>query len=247
MGIVNLTDNSFFVSSRCSGVESARDLIAKHLSEGADIIDIGACSTKPGAEEVSLETEWARLEPVLKDLPQGIRLSIDTFRSEIVHRAHETIGPFIVNDISAGRKDPSMLPLVGSLGMEYIAMHSLEHTSDYCDYGGNILKAVHSYFEEFALKAGDNGIENWILDPGFGFGKSIEQNWELLLGLETLSNLGRPVLVGLSRKSMIYKPLGLTPETCLTQTLEAEKVAAGKGAAILRVHDVAATKGYFSR
>lgn len=240
MGIVNLTDNSFFVSSRCKGVESARELIARHLSEGADIIDLGACSTKPGAQEVSLETEWAHLEPVLKGMPSGIRLSIDTFRSEIVHRAYQTIGPFIVNDISAGRKDPYMLPLVGSLGLEYIAMHSLEHTSDYCDYGGNILKAVHSYFEEFALKAADNGIKNWILDPGFGFGKSVEQNWELLLGLETLGDLGRTILVGLSRKSMIYKPLGLTPETCLAQTIEAEKLAVSKGAGILRVHDVGA-------
>ena len=237
MGIVNLTDDSYFAQSRCVDVKSALSRIGRMLDEGADIIDIGACSTRPGSVPVGEDEEWRRLEPVLmaiKETCPDVRLSIDTYWSSVVRRAHALIGDFIVNDISAGDDDPDMLSLVGSLGLEYVAMHKRPD------------RELIPYFNDFASKADEYGIKDWILDPGFGFAKTVEQNYEVLSGLPeiitSLPGASPRILVGISRKSMIYKPLGITPEEALPATQAVHMAALLAGADILRVHDVREAK-----
>ena len=244
MGIVNLTDDSYYASSRCADVEVALSRIDKMVSEGATIIDLGACSTRPGAVLVDFQQEWGRLEAVLphvrKAFPQ-LKLSIDTFRSEVVARTYDLIGGVVVNDISAGEDDHKMLPLVGRLGLEYIAMHkrgtpeNMQSLTDYTDVSG----AVVSYFNRFAEIALQNEISNWILDPGFGFAKTIGQNYQMLSELDSFKALGHPVLVGVSRKSMVYKYFNISPEESLPATQVLHLKALQNGADILRVHDVA--------
>ena len=209
MGIINATPDSFYAPSRYN---------MRILDSGADIIDIGACSTRPGSTPVGEEEEWARLKPILRSLPTSHpALSIDTFRPEIVRRAFETVGPFIVNDVS-GAADSTMLPLVRQLGLRYIAMHSS---------GAADVRGVISWFDTFSRRL--EGL-NWILDPGFGFGKTIEENWELLRQLDRFSIFGREVLVGVSRKRMTGGSAVLTRKAHLE--------AISRGAGILRVHDV---------
>ena len=252
MGIVNLTDDSYFAPSRCLGTDGMPDIgrtvgmVGKMLSEGADIIDIGACSTRPGSEPVGEEEEWRRLEPVLKAIkdsfPDAV-ISIDTWWASVVEKAAGLIGPFIVNDISAGEDDPGMLPAVGRLGLQYIAMHKRGTPStmqSLCNYG-NVTSEVLQYFRKFAERAEKAGIKDWILDPGVGFAKDIGQNWQLLRELEVLRTLGHRILVGVSRKSMIYRLFGITPEESLAQTQVLHFAALERGADILRVHDVAET------
>lgn len=244
MGIVNITDNSFYSDSRANSREEILSRVATLIEEGADIIDFGACSTRPGSVPVSAEEEWKRLEPALKlyrELFFTTPLSIDTFRAPIVQRCFDEIGPFMVNDISAGEDDSRMLPLVGKLGLGYIAMHKRgtpEVMQDFCQYD-DVVKDIISYFVSFSSKAADYGIENWILDPGFGFSKTIEQNYEMLERLNEFKILKKEILVGISRKSFIYKKLGITPKDALPATTELHKLAIQKGANILRVHDVA--------
>ena len=250
MGIINLTDDSYFADSRCDDVTSALDRVAQLLAEGADIIDIGACSTRPGAEPVGADQEWVRLEPFLKtvvsEFPE-IRLSIDTYWSSVVRKAHALIGEFIVNDISAGEADPEMLPIVGELKLPYVAMHmrgdsmSMQSLTSY----NNVTAEVVDYFKAFSDKADRHGIKNWILDPGFGFAKTVEQNYQLLSELDQFKSVscadGCPprILVGVSRKSMIYKRFSITPEEALPATQVLHYKALLSGADILRVHDVA--------
>ena len=230
MAIVNLTPGSFWAPSRVSA-DKALGRIEELCSQGADIIDIGAVSTRPGAADVDVETEWSRLEPVLKALRgTHIPISIDTTSSEIVSRAYSVIGPFIVNDISAGEDDPAMLPLVGRMKLSYVAMHKRGNprTMDSrCDYEGGVVASLLSYFDAFALKAAEYGIEDWILDPGLGFAKTIEQNWEILRGLSEFKRFQRPILIGAADKRFTK---GDTPK--------AHRLAASNGADILRVHDV---------
>lgn len=170
-------------------------------------------------------------------------ISVDTYRSEIVQRVYDTIGPFIVNDISAGQMDAKMLETVGRLGLPYIAMHmrgtpeTMQSLTDYKD----VTEAVIGYFKDFARKAEEYGIRDWIVDPGFGFSKTLEQNYELLARLdEVVSAFPQPVLAGVSRKSMIYKKLGITPDEAMPATQVVQFAALEKGATWLRVHDVAA-------
>ena len=263
MGILNLTPDSFYAGSRVPGAD-ALSRARRMWADGADVVDLGACSTRPGAPQPSLEEEWARLEPVLfemagyalfgdsgplplsgggqapgRDFPP---ISIDTYRAEIVRRAYETIGPFLVNDISAGGMDPEMLETVGRLGLPYVAMHmrgtpeNMQGLTDYDD----VVEEVLRYFRDFGAKAADAGIREWILDPGFGFAKTVEQNYELLRRLREITQaFNRPVLVGLSRKSMIYKVLGITPEEAMPATQTLNMLALERGATWLRVHDVA--------
>ncbi len=246
MGIVNLTDDSYFAQSRCVSVPAALERISLLIEEGADIIDIGACSTRPGSLPVGADEEWRRLEPVLKAVRErfpDVVISIDTYWSEVVRKAYDLMGDFIVNDISAGEDDPQMLPAVGELGLRYIAMHKRgapENMQDCADYD-DVTRAVVEYFESFASKAAVHGIKDWILDPGFGFAKTINQNYELLRNLSDLSNLAaKPrILVGVSRKSMVYRYLGITPEESLPATQVLHLAALQNGADILRVHDVA--------
>ena len=246
MGIVNLTDDSYFADSRCTDVQAAIDRIARLVEEGADIIDIGACSTRPGSLPVGAEEEWRRLEPVLKAFRenfQNVTLSIDTYWASVVQKAFALVGPFIVNDISAGEADPEMLPTVGRLGLKYVAMHmrgTSENMQSLTDYN-DVVEDVLEYFRNFSKKAEIHGINDWILDPGFGFAKTVEQNYALLSGLsEIKAGMGnRKVLVGVSRKSMIYRLLGTTPEESLPATQALHMAALERGADILRVHDVA--------
>ena len=278
MGIVNVTDNSFFAGSRClctdgmADVLAVRERVRRMISDGATIIDIGACSTKPGSEPVDIETEWERLKPVLETVWEdcrGIALSVDTFRSGIAMRAFGLLSELeaarpehngedgraravkfvaehlIVNDISAGEDDPEMLGAVGAAGLGYIAMHKRGTPLDMqerCDYA-DVTEEVAEYFRKFAERAEKAGIRNWIIDPGFGFAKTIGQNYELLRNLERFSEpfggTSRRVLVGLSRKSMIYKLFGITPEESLPETQTLGFAALLRGADILRVHDVA--------
>ena len=250
MGIVNLTDDSYFAPSRCLGTDGRTDMgkvlgrVSRMLEEGADIIDIGACSTRPGSEPVGEKEEWRRLEPALKAIKDSypdIVISIDTWWASVVEKAAGLIGPFIVNDISAGEDDPWMLPAVGRLGLQYIAMHKRGTPStmqSLCNYG-DVTSEVLQYFREFAERADKAGIKDWILDPGFGFAKDIGQNWQLLRELEALRTLGHRILVGVSRKSMIYRLFGITPEESLAQTQVLHFAALERGADIFRVHDVA--------
>jgi len=231
MGILNVTPDSFFKESRVTP-ESAPSRISKMLDEGADIIDIGAVSTRPGAGAVPVEEEWRRLEPVLGNLPGGLSFSLDTTSSEIVRRAYELSGPFWVNDISSGEDDPEMLPIVADLGLKYVAMHKrgTPSTMDaFADYPESVVRSVYGYFEKFSINAAMFGIADWILDPGFGFAKTDAQNMELLESLSVFRNFGRPVLAGISEKRFTHG-----------NTQELQQTAVRNGADIIRVHDVAA-------
>ena len=261
MGIVNLNGDSFFSRSRTSGADAVARA-QKMWADGADVVDLGACSTRPGSTQPDVEEEWHRLEPVLQEMagqaghdgegttgPDGtvipgsdrVSLSVDTFRAEIVRRTYDTIGPFLVNDISAGEMDPEMLSTVGRLGLPYVAMHmrgtpeTMQSLTDYDD----VVTEVIRYFKDFSKKAADAGIREWILDPGFGFAKTIGQNHELLRRLgEVKEAFPQEILVGLSRKSMIYKVLGITPEEAMPSTQVLNFAALERGATWLRVHDV---------
>ncbi len=244
MGIVNLTPDSYFGDSRCHSAAEALELVDRHVREGASIIDIGACSTRPGSSPVGPHEEWRRLRPALeliRKVHPSIRISIDTYWSEVVGKAHDLIGRFIVNDISAGEDDPLMLETVGRLGLPYIAMHkrgnpqNMQSLTDYED----VTEEVFRYFMDFSEKAESFGIGDWILDPGFGFAKTVEQNYELMRNLGRLKDIpgDRRILVGISRKSMIYKPLGITPEEALPATQALHMAALQNGADLLRVHD----------
>lgn len=244
MAIVNLTDDSYFAESRCDGVEAAIRRIGALIEEGADIIDLGACSTRPGSLPVGEEEEWRRLEPVLKAAKERwprIVLSIDTYWSSVVRKAYSLVGDFIVNDITAGAGDPQMLSVAAELGLTYVAMHMrgtpeiMQSMTEYDDVTSDLLK----YFAEFSIKSEKIGLKSWVLDPGFGFAKTIGQNYELIRNLAEFNRFGRPVLVGVSRKSMIYKRFNITPEESLpaTQVLHLQSLI--NGASILRVHDVA--------
>lgn len=250
MGIVNITDNSYFAESRSLGEDGNADIgkvvekAGRMISEGASIIDIGACSTRPGSEPVGEEEEWRRLKPVLEAVRAAfpwITVSIDTYWAPVVKKSWTLIGDFIVNDISAGEDDPEMLGTVGRLGLRYIAMHKKGTPAtmqSLCEYG-DVTEDIVEYFRDFARKASDAGIKDWILDPGFGFAKTIDQNYQLLRELDRFSVYGRRILVGMSRKSMIYRLFGITPEESLPATQVLHMKALQLGADILRVHDVA--------
>ena len=221
MGIINLTPDSFWAPSRYN---------MAILNSRADIIDVGAVSTRPGAADVSVEEEWRRLEPFLRAWDNPRRLSIDTTSSEIVRRAYDCVGPFLVNDISAGEDDSEMLPTVGRLGLGYVAMHKRGNprTMDsLCEPDCDIIEVLNEYFAEFSHKAGDCGIRDWILDPGLGFAKTAEQNVEILRRLPELNKYGRPLLIGAADKRF----------TC-GDTEKYHLMALRGGADILRVHDV---------
>ena len=244
MGIVNLTDDSYFAQSRCQDVGSTLSRVGRMLDEGATIIDLGACSTRPGSQPVDPEEEWRRLEKVLTPIREAYpdaKISIDTYWSEVVSKTYDSIGDFIVNDISAGEDDPAMLPVVGKLGLRYVAMHkrgnpeTMQSLTDYNDVVDDVLL----YFKQFSEKALQYEIKDWILDPGFGFAKTMDQNYEMLSRLDEFKVLDRPVLVGVSRKSMVYKLLGISPEDALPATQVLHLKALQQGADILRVHDVA--------
>ena len=227
------------------------------IEDGADIIDLGACSTRPGSTPITAEEEWDLLKDALNVIKKNftaynIRFSIDTFRSEIVKRAYGEIGDFIVNDISAGEDDINMLKLVGELKLNYIAMHKRgtpENMQELTNYPKGVVNEVIEYFKNFDQKATEFGITNYVIDPGFGFAKTLEQNYELFNGLPAIKKelnqfctKKRDILVGISRKSMIYKALNILPDESLEATTALNLQALLFGANILRVHDVKQAK-----
>ena len=259
MGIINANNESFFSSSRFTAAEEIGREISNMISLGASIIDIGACSTRPGSTPVTQEQEWDYLRVALDVVekrflgavsPCGepVKFSIDTFRSEIVRRSYDIIGKFIVNDISAGEDDPRMLPTVGELDLPYIAMHKRGTPAtmqQMCDYPNGVVEEVIRYFKEFEQRASQYGITEYIMDPGFGFAKNLEQNYTLFMGMPHLveeimhySGKRRKLLVGISRKGMIWRPLGITPDEALCGTVAMNLQALMLGADIIRVHDV---------
>lgn len=247
MGILNLTPDSFFEGSRVKPEEnSILQSAEKMISDGADFLDIGGYSTRPGAEDISIEKEIKRVVPTIdlikKKFPE-ILISVDTFRSAVAKAAVES-GADLVNDISAGSLDPEMLSTVSKLGVPYIAMHmkgtpqTMQGQTSYSD----LIPEIMFYFAEKLEQFRKLGIKDVIIDPGFGFAKTRTQNFDILRDLKSFQVLGLPVLVGVSRKSMIYKTLQITPSEALNGTTALNMFALLHGANILRVHDVKEAK-----
>ena len=242
MGILNITPNSFYDGGKFTLSENGLSQVGKMLDEGATFIDIGAYSSKPNSEFVSEEEERNRILPVvqsiLKKFPDAL-LSIDTFRSGIAAVCIEN-GAAIINDISAGNLDEKMMDVVAKYKVPYIMMHmrgTPQTMQSHTNYE-NIVKEIVFYFSEKVSKARSLGINDLIIDPGFGFAKTLEQNYEVLRNLELFKMLDLPLLAGISRKSMVYKPLGVTANEALNGTTVLNTIALTKGANILRVHDV---------
>ena len=250
MAIINLTPDSFYDASRHTSIEEVRADVERAVCAGATIIDLGGYSSRPGAEDVSIEEEWRRVRmglDVVRDMKHSIAVSIDTFRSDIVSRAVKEYGEVIVNDISAGELDCKMIDVVAEIGTPYVAMHMRgvpQSMQSMTDYECGVVSGVKEYFVQRVETLCERGIEhsNIVLDPGFGFAKSPMQSLELLAHIEELRDFGCPILVGVSRKSMIYRTLNITPQQALPGSLALGWEALRRGASILRVHDVAETR-----
>lgn len=246
MAILNVTPDSFFAGSRMPDATHVERRVKEAAAEGASIIDVGGYSSRPGADEVPADEEWRRVElglGTVRRLAPGAVISVDTFRSEVAARAIEKFGPLIINDISAGELDPQMPAVAARYGVPYVAMHMKgdpRTMQTLTDYKRDVTAEVVAYFEAKTADLLAAGIrrENIILDPGFGFAKTTEQNYDLLASLHRLCALGYPVLAGLSRKSMIYRVLGATPAESLAGTVALGWECLRQGAVILRVHDV---------
>jgi dihydropteroate synthase len=242
MGILNLTDDSFYDGGQHNSIKKALLQTEKMLDDGAKIIDIGAYSSRPKAKHISHNEEWQRLEKTLqiinKEFPQTI-LSVDTFRSEIARRSIDN-GADIINDISAGNLDPQMFDAVADLNVPYIMMHmqGTPQTMQDNPHYNCIEKEVVNYFLNKVKTLQQKGLSKMIIDPGFGFGKTLEHNYQLLNNLEDLHTLELPLLVGVSRKSMVYKVLETDAKNSLNGTSAIHTLCLSKGASILRVHDV---------
>ena len=243
MGILNVTPDSFYAGSRGVTEQSIVDRLHQCMDEGASIVDIGAYSSRPGADSVSPKEEMDRLrmglELVRKHRPDAI-VSVDTFRADVAKMCVEEYGVALINDISAGQMDEQMFTTIARLGVPYIIMHMKGTPQDMqiAPQYDHFLKEVFYYFSEKVQRLRDLGVKDIIIDPGFGFGKTLEHNYELMNHLEEFALFELPVLVGISRKSMIYKLLDITPEEALNGTTALNTIALQKGAHILRVHDV---------
>lgn len=242
MGIINTTPDSFFVGSRRQAQDDILKTAEQMLTDGATFLDIGGYSSRPGADNISVKEELKRvLVPIgllKREFPEAI-ISIDTFRAEVA-RAAVGEGASIVNDISAGHLDASMLSTIAELNVPYVAMHmkgSPQTMKDLSDYE-DVVREVANYFSKVLRNCNDLGIKDVIIDPGFGFAKKAAQSFEMLRNLEYFQWLERPILVGVSRKSMIYRTLDLTAEEALNGTTVLNTLALFKGATILRVHDI---------
>lgn len=241
MGIVNLNSDSFYAPSRAATEDAFRRRIDALLAQGADIIDLGAVSSRPGAVDPGAEAEWERLAPALETIARhypDVTVSIDTFRAAVVLLAYQSIGRFWINDISAGEWDEAMLPVAGRLGLRYVAMHhqgTFKTMHDDYRYD-DVVESVKQYFRDFALRAKEAGVADWVLDPGFGFSKSDRDNQLLFDRLDELKSFRRPILVGVSRKRFIWRPRGLSPDTCGDIVREYEERAQAMGASIIRRH-----------
>lgn len=242
MGIINLTPDSFYAVSRKQSENEILETASKMVSEGADILDLGAYSSRPQSENISEETEWERMSlilPILRKEFPSLLLSVDTFRASVAEKALNE-GMDIVNDISGGNLDEKMFPLIVKWNCPYIMMHmkGTPQTMSGLNQYSNLVQEVKDYFQEKITTLKSQGFEKIVIDPGFGFAKVGSQNFELLSKLEELKSLGMPILAGLSRKSMIYKTLGVDASEALNGTTALNMVALKNGANILRVHDV---------
>lgn len=242
MGILNVTPDSFYAHSRSDSIDHLVRKAKEMYAQGASILDIGGYSTRPGAAQVSIEEEHRRVIPVIKvlrnSLPKAI-LSIDTFRSEIAYAALEA-GASIINDVSGGSIDKKIWQVAADKKAPYVLTHSCMTDQNLHNPVGynNVVLDVHAYFQNKLEELQKVGVTDVILDPGFGFSKNLDQNMELLKLFSYFKSLNRPLLVGISRKSMIYKTLQSTPEQALAATTALHAVLVRSGASILRVHDV---------
>ncbi len=245
MGIVNCTPDSFHKESRFAQASEAVSKAKQMLDEGADLIDLGGQTTKPGSNDIGWEAEWKRLQPTLEGLlamAPDAKVSIDTFHAQVAQCALQA-GASMINDISGGR-DPEMWAIVADFGVPYCLMHiqgnpaTMQQAPQYQD----VVEEVYASLDRGMHLAREAGVSDIVLDPGFGFGKSLEHNFALLSGLDRFHALGAPVLVGLSRKSMIWKPLECSPSQALNGTTALHAWALDRGAHFLRVHDVHAAK-----
>jgi dihydropteroate synthase len=242
MGIINLTPDSFYAGSRRQGTDAAVQQARVMLNDGADFLDLGAYSSRPGADDISVEEETDRLLPVVeaivKELPEAI-ISIDTFRSQVAEVAIKA-GAHIINDISGGQLDEDMFATVARLQVPYILMHMKGNpkTMNQLAVYDDVFAEVYDYFAEKCYQLKQLGIHDVILDPGFGFAKKPEHGYKLVNRLQDFAMLGLPVLAGISRKKMIYGSLDITAEEALNGTTALNTIALTKGVAILRVHDV---------
>lgn len=247
MGIINATPDSFFSDSRVTDERAIAQRATAMVAEGADILDIGACSTRPGAEVVTCDDEIMRLDVAVKAVRAAVGndvvLSVDTFRARVAQHSVEELGVDIVNDISGGDLDPMMHNMVAQLKVPYIVMHTRGTPAtmqQLTDYDGDVAAVVLEELARKIDKLHQLGINDVIADPGFGFGKTVEQNYRLLSCLEVFHALKVPLLVGISRKSMIQKVLGCSAHDALNGTTVLNTIAMMKGAHIVRVHDVKA-------
>jgi len=245
MGIINITPDSFYAKSKVNDEESLRQRVLQIINDGGKIIDVGAYSSRPGAKNVSQEEEMTRLRHSLKIIQEAsfdLPISVDTFRSDVAKMCVEEYGVNIINDISAGQLDNNMFETVARLQVPYVIMHmrgnpqTMQENTQYQD----LIADMFLYFSQKINRLQDLGVNDIIIDPGFGFSKTLDQNYKLLQRLEDFREFDLPILVGVSRKSMIYKYLGGEPEDALNGTSIINTIALLKGANILRVHDVKA-------
>ena len=245
MGIVNVTPDSFYSGSRVTDEQTLIGRVQTMLAEGADVIDVGACSTRPGSASVDAKGEMERLEwalAVIRREAPDVILSVDTYRAEVAQRCVEEWGADIINDISGGTLDEAMFSTVASLKVPYVLMHmrgtpgTMSGLTDYDNVAADVLEWMARRIDELRQL----GVADIIADPGFGFAKTVEQNYELLMRLEAFHALDAPLLVGVSRKRMIYTPLSCDADHALNGTTVVNTVALMQGAHILRVHDVRA-------
>jgi len=245
MGIINATPDSFYEGSRLPEPAQAVDTARQMIDQGVAILDVGAVSSRPGAEAVSEEEEINRLSPVLEALRNefpDFPISVDTWRSGVARITHQRYRVDMINDISAGELDPKMFPAIAELQLPYVMMHmqgSPDNMQDDPDYE-DVIDELLQFFGERVHQLRKHGVNDIIIDPGFGFGKTMEQNYKLLLDLDAFQMMELPIMVGISRKSMIYRTLDQDPQDALNGTTAAHMAALLKGASLLRVHDVKA-------
>ena len=242
MGIINITPDSFYEGSRHREMNDILKQVDRMMEQGADFIDIGGYSSRPGADDIPLQEELDRVIPVICNVANKfprVRISVDTFRSDVAGQALEN-GAAMINDISAGLLDDAMMDVVSRYQVPYVMMHmkgTPQTMRSLNQYNDLITEIIH-YFSERIQRANELGINDLIIDPGFGFAKNIYQNFELLKRLSHLEHLELPLLIGVSRKSMVHKTLGIKPEEALNGTTALNMLALDRGASILRVHDV---------
>lgn len=247
MGILNVTPDSFYAGSRKQTERDIAERVEQLMEEGADIIDIGAYSSRSNAKDVAAEEEMERLEKglrIIRQLAPDTVVSVDTFRASVAQRCVGEYGVAMINDISAGELDSCMFETVARLGVPYIMMHmqGTPQNMQVAPHYDNLIQDIMTYFARKIQALRELGQKDIIVDPGFGFGKTLEHNYELMNRLERLKILELPVLVGVSRKSMVYKLLDITPDESLNGTSVLHTIALLKGASILRVHDVRACR-----